>query len=33
MNIQEHLRDKINNIPALPGIYKMMDGEGRIDPT
>lgn len=30
MNIQEHLRDKINNIPALPGIYKMMDGEGRI---
>ncbi len=28
--ISDKLKDKINNIPELPGIYKIIDFNGRI---
>lgn len=30
MKISDKLRDKLNNIPELPGIYKMLDSRGNI---
>ena len=29
-NIPENLIKKVNNIPALPGIYKMLDSHGEV---
>jgi excinuclease ABC subunit C len=26
----DNLKDKINNVPELPGIYKMLDSKGKI---
>lgn len=29
-NVSDKLKDKLNSIPSLPGIYKMLDGNGNI---
>lgn len=30
INISEHLKNILNNLPELPGIYKMLDSKGKI---
>jgi len=30
INIEEKLKNKLNEIPELPGIYKMLDAKGNI---
>lgn len=30
VNISDKVKNKLNNIPDLPGIYKMLDKSGRI---